>query len=113
MVGELISKWLEERPLIRKIFPRFIKTQQVVDVRSMIDKKKEEWINRGVAPKIAEMGAYLAMSWAHKISQWHMRHLKDILPKEELDRIEKELFMGYLKEGLEEVAEKWVKTMGL
>ena len=130
MVGELFRKWAEERPILgrilhqkwiirRLISERTIEKQfigpvsgRVIDeeVEKVVEEKKREWIARGVRPKLADMAADLAKGWAEKISRWHISHLVDVLPREELERIEEEIFLKYLREGLDRVAEEWVRV---
>jgi hypothetical protein len=129
MVGELFRKWTEERPILgRLLHQKFIirrllreaTEKQVVgpvsgvlvdkDIERIVEEKKREWISKGVRPRLAEMAGDLARGWAERMARWHIEHLRDILPREELERIEKEVIVRYLREGLEKVAEEWVRA---
>jgi len=121
VVGELLRRLLEERPLLgglikrRGIRPELIGpvTGELVDsqLEEMVRRKKEEWLARGVRPGLADKAAELARGWAERIARWHVEHLRDVLPPEELKRIEIEVLKRYLKEGLDRVAEEWISAM--
>jgi len=130
MVGELFRKWTEERPILGRIlhqkwivgrFIREVTGKQVLgpvsgvlvdkDIERIVEEKKKEWVGRGVGPRLADMAGDLAKGWAEKLSRWHVEHLRDILPREELERIEKEILVRYLREGLDKVAEEWIRAM--
>jgi len=133
MVGELIKKWLEERPFLgglftqRRILRRLIRkevtetqlvgpvTGRLVDseLEEMIRTKKEEWLRRGVRPGLADKAAELAKGWAERVARWHISHLKDVLPPEELERVEKQILKRYLREGLDKVAQEWIEAMSV
>lgn len=117
MVGELIRRFVEERPLLGRIRKQLVGpvTGGVVDssLEKIIEEKKREWISRGVRPKLADMAAELARGWAEKISKWHVSHLKDILPPDELVRIERQILERYLREGLNKVAEEWIRVFSI
>jgi len=132
MVGELIKRCLEERPFLGKLFTqrrilrRLIRrevtesetqllgpvTGRLIDseLEEMVRRKKEEWLRRGVRPGLADKAAELAREWAERIARWHVEHLRDVVPEEELARIEKEILKKYLQEGLNRVAERWIEA---
>jgi len=118
MVGELVRRWLEERPILGRVFK--LRTQLVGPVsgrlvdsglEEMARAKREEWIRRGISPRLADKAVELAKGWAERIARWHVSHLKDILPPEELSRVEREILRRYLREGLNKVAEEWIEAM--
>ena len=134
MVGELIKKWLEERPILgefftqRRLLRRLIRrelteteaqallgpvTLKPVDskLEAMIEEKRREWARRGLPERLIDMAVELATNWASEISRWSIKHLEGVLPREELERVEKEILAKYLKEGLDRVAEKWIREM--
>ncbi|MEM2233909.1 MAG: hypothetical protein QXP81_10275 [Nitrososphaerota archaeon] len=115
MVGELIKKILSERPLLGRIRSQLIgpATGEIIDsgLEKIVDDKKREWIARGVSPRLADMAADLARGWAERVSRWHISLLKDVLPPEELRAVERRILERYLREGLDRVAEEWIRAI--
>ena len=107
ILKEPILKTLGIDPLLGPV------THELVDseFNRMIEEKKREWVARGVPERLANMAADLASSWAERITGWHIRHLEGVLPHDELVRIERSLLSRFLREGLDKVAEEWIRAM--
>jgi hypothetical protein len=81
------------------------------EVEELIRRKKVEWSSQGIPERFIRWAIDMAREWAESIADFHLRTLKDIVPEDELKKIGRELVLKLYRQGLDEVAKKWLEVM--
>jgi len=105
-----IASFVETKTFQEVVYIPGVKGPVNSEISQMIESKKKEWTDRGISPTLQNMAIELAISWAERMSGYHSRVIKETgisLSDENKVRLYKVL----LKEGLDTVAEHWIKRM--
>ena len=81
------------------------------EVEEIIRRKKAEWSSQGIPEQFIRWALEMAREWAESIANFHLRTLKDIVPENELKRIGRDLVIKLYRQGIDDVAKKWLEVM--
>jgi hypothetical protein len=107
---------LRNRPIIdllrrRRFFSLAKEQEYLPDIKLLRDEYRRKWSVQGVPEHFVNWALEMAENWAERIADFHLRVLKDIIPEYELKNIERNLKIRLYKQGLEEVAKKWLSVV--
>lgn len=93
-----------DRPLIKRIGLTGQALEYDSELTRLREAKRAEWTARGYSPKLQSMAFELADDWADRMSDWMLR----VIEEPELKR---KAYTALYKEGLDTVAERWIRSM--
>lgn len=78
--------------------------------RELKERYRRKWEEAGVPEHWVKMALRMAEEWAEKLTGFHLRQLRGILPEDELKKIERDVLIKFYETGLNN-AESWLEKM--